>query len=73
MGELKEGIYDHLISEKLKLALDSLDTSKHKAVIDKLDEPFATDYLTRFLRAQINQALTVVKHDQRLDLANRLI
>ena len=73
MGELKSGIYDHLISEKLRHALDSLDTSAQHAVFEKLEEPLATDYLTRFLRARINQALVVVKADQRLALANRLI
>ncbi len=73
MGELKKGIYDHLISEKLRQALACLDTSQHQAVFGKLEEPFATDYLTRFLRSRINQSLAVVRPDQRLDLANRLI
>ena len=73
MGELKDGIYDHLISEKLRCALDSLDESARHAVFEKLEEPLATDYLTRFLRARISQALAVVKYERRLDLTNRLI
>ena len=73
MAELNSGIYDHLISEKLRKALDSLDSSGSCAYYDKLEEPLATDYLTRFLRARINQALSVVKHDQRLNLANQLL
>ncbi|MBK1881458.1 DUF3427 domain-containing protein [Luteolibacter pohnpeiensis] len=73
MGELETGIYDHLISEKLRLAIDSLDSSSQRAIFEKLEESLATDYLTRFLRARINQALTIVKHEQRLDLANRLL
>lgn len=73
MGELRAGIYDHLISEKLRHALDSLDASSQRAVFEKLEEPLATDYLTRFLRARINQALGVIRTDQRLALANRLI
>jgi superfamily II DNA or RNA helicase/HKD family nuclease len=73
MGGLTSGIYDHLISEKLRIALDSLDSSVSCAYFDKLEEPLSTDYLTRFLRARIHQALSVVKHDQRLDLANQLL
>lgn len=73
MTELKTGIYDHLISDKLRHAIESLDISSHQAIFGKLEEPLATDYLTRFLRARINQALTIVKYDQRLELVNRLI
>ena len=73
MAGLTSGIYDHLISEKLRIALDSLDSSVTCAYYDKLEEPLSTDYLTRFLRARIHQALSIVKYDKRLDLANQLL
>jgi hypothetical protein len=73
MTGLTSGIYDHLISEKLRLALGSLDLSVSCAHFEKLEEPLSADYLTRFLRARIHQALSIVKHDQRLDLANQLL
>lgn len=73
MGKLTNGIYDHLISEKLRSALDSLDHSLQQPVFEELQEPLSTDYLTRFLRARINQALSIVRHERRLDLTNRLI
>jgi HKD family nuclease len=73
MEEITTGIYDHLISEKLRIALDSLDPSVSCAYFNKLEEPLSTDYLTRFIRARIHKALSVVKHDQRLDLANQLL
>ncbi|MGJ8698177.1 MAG: DUF3427 domain-containing protein [Verrucomicrobiaceae bacterium] len=73
MAGLTSGIYDHLISEKLRLALDSLDSSVSCASFERLEEPLSTDYLTRFLRSRIHQALSVVKYDQRLDLANQLL
>lgn len=73
MRELTSGIYDHLISEELRRALESLDSAALGAQFDKLEEPHSADYLTRFLRARIHQAFAVVKHDKRLDLANRLL
>lgn len=73
MPELPSGIYDHLISENLRQALESLEPSDQEHVFSKLDEPLAPDYLTRFLRAQINKALKIVPHDRRLELSNLLI
>ena len=73
MPDLPFGIYDHLVSEKLRLALDSLDASEKVHVFGKLEEQLASDYLTRFLRAQISKALRIVSPDRQLELTNQLI
>jgi len=73
MPELPLGIYDHLVSEKLRLALDALNASEKVQAFGKLDESLSSDYLTRFLRARISQALRIVPLDRQLELANQLI
>ena len=73
MTNLKRGIYDNLISEKLRLSLSALDNDTDYPFTGLLDEPLSPDYLTRFLRARIHQALSIIKNDRRLDLANLLI
>lgn len=73
MPELPLGIYDHLVSEKLRLALESLNDSEQVHAFGKLEESLSSDYLTRFLRAQISKALCIVPHDRQLELTNQLI
>ena len=73
MGDLKTGVYDHLISEELRNSLDALNSQSLQASLLKLEEPLAVDYLTRFLRDRVQRALVVVDHDQRLALTNKLL
>jgi superfamily II DNA or RNA helicase/HKD family nuclease len=77
MGEFKEGLYDQLITKRLRESLDRQAASGLKSLIAALEENDCPDYLARHLIRQIRSALRGVSAADRkrrqIDLANALL
>lgn len=76
MNEFKEGLYDQLITERLRQSLDR-QAADLKSVIAALEENDCPDYLARHLIRQIRSALRGVSAEDRkrrqIQLANSLL
>lgn len=75
MKELKEGLYDQLITRRIRRVLDHEEANK--AFIEQLEENDYPEYLARHLVQQIQLALRGVRSEDRkrrqLELANSLL
>jgi hypothetical protein len=57
MGELKEGLYDQLVTRQVRKSLDRQATAGLKASVEAIEEPDCPDYLARHLIRQIKSVL----------------
>jgi hypothetical protein len=77
MKEFKEGLYDQLITKRLRKSLDRQAPAGLKSLIAALEENDCPDYLARHLIRQIRSALRGVPAEDRkrrqIELANALL
>lgn len=73
MGNLTQGIYDHLLDQKLESLIEQIDTDHSIARIDSIDDELLPDYLTRTLAEHIQKSFKIIKEENRYKLANKLI
>ena len=75
MSELKEGIYDQLVTRRLRDFLNRQDGLKSE--VDAIEEADCPDYLARHLIRQIKSTLRGVPSEDRqlrqIELANTLL
>lgn len=77
MGELKEGLYDQLVTRNVRRSLDDLGTKNLRSFLETLEENDSPDYLARHLIRQIKLALKGTRHEDRkrrqIEIANSLL
>lgn len=77
MSELKEGLYDQLVTRSIRRSLDDLASANRKSVLETLEENDCPDYLARHLVRQIKVALSGIPAEDRIrrqiELANSLL
>jgi superfamily II DNA or RNA helicase len=73
---LRPGLYDDLLTERLRLELERLGDGKLVPLFGKLESALLPDYLTRFLASRLHQAFSAYgeKRDgKQVALANRVL
>lgn len=74
---MTEGIYESLINKLLRNKLDSLDKEEYFIQESKLDRTEAASYLGNYLNRVIQEALVLVKDEEKLDkqilISNKII
>jgi superfamily II DNA or RNA helicase len=77
MSEFKEGLYDQLVTRRLRQLLDRQSAEGLKSFVDELEENDCPDYLARHLIRQIKLALRGVPPEDRkrhqIELTNSLL
>ena len=77
MSELKEGLYDQLVTRRLRRSLDRQTSPSLRSVVEVLEENDCPDYLARHLIRQIKVALQGLSSEDRtrrqIELANSLL
>src|SRR6202007_2147003 len=77
MGELKEGLYDQLVTRQVRDSLDRQAKPGLESLIEALDDTDYPDYLARHLARQIKAALRAVPTEDRnrrqIEIANALV
>jgi len=77
MNEFKEGLYDQLVTRRLRHSLDRQASLGLRSLVAALEENDCPDYLARHLIRQIKSALRGVSADDRkrrqIELGNRLL
>ena len=75
MSEFNEGLYDQLVTRRLREFLDR--QPNLKSAVDALEEADSPDYLARHLIRQIKSTLRAMPSEDRqqrqIELANRLL
>ncbi len=74
---MKEGVYDQLVTQAVRRALEQLDLQKYTAQLEDLEEADTPDYLARHLTRQIRAALGSLPAEDRqrrqIETANALL
>jgi superfamily II DNA or RNA helicase/HKD family nuclease len=77
MSELKEGLYDQLVTRQVRNSLDRQVTPGLESLVEALDDADYPDYLARHLARQIKAALRAVpaedRNQRQIELANSLM
>src|SRR6202021_3303201 len=77
MSELKEGLYDQLVTRQVRNSLDRQVTPGLESLVEALDDADYPDYLARHLARQIKAALRAVpaedRNQRQIELANSLL
>ena len=77
MSELKEGLYDQLVTRRLRRSLDRQTSASLRSVVEALEENDCPGYLARHLIRQIKVALqglsSVDRTRRQIELANSLL
>jgi superfamily II DNA or RNA helicase/HKD family nuclease len=77
MNDLKEGLYDQLITRRLRRSLEALDPTHLSVQTEELEENDCPDYLARHLVRQIKLALRSLpsadRKQRQIELANKLL
>jgi len=60
MENLNDGIYENLLTDKLREELNALDQTLRIARLEAPDEALTADYLTRTLAEHIKRSLNIV-------------
>lgn len=77
MDEFKEGVYDQLVTARVRDAIDRLADKGLSASSQAIEESLCPDYLARHLSRQIKAALRNLPSEDRkkrqIDLANSVL
>ena len=78
MENLNDGIYENLLTDKLREELNALDQTLRTARLEAPDDALTADYLTRTLAEHIKRSLNIVgkskgKEREGYQLANRIL